>query len=445
MILMEAEMNKRTSLFLLVAILIATFGASVTQAQDATDLSLWVFVDRHGLFMQHQAERWNEANPDRPINLTYEQIDYTQMHDNLLSALLVGIGAPDLADVEIKKFATFTKGDLHFIPLESAIDPYRGDIIESRLAPYTAGGHNYGIDYHLGSFVMYYNTAILEAAGVDVNTLTTWDAYVEAGKKVTQDTDGDGSADVYMTSVETTDIFSAYALMLMMGGGTYNADGEIILESPENVAALQFLQDLVHTHGIARAASSGYHHSPEHFTDLIEGRTASLWMPQWYMTRFPDDMGSALADSAVVRPMPVFEEGGYTTTMGGGTGTVITDQIDPAKVDLAKEFLAFAKLTYEANVSLWTDLGFDPMRTDVYEDPALLIAMDDFMGEVPFTYIAAGLGNVAPEYTGPFYPEIATIFQTTALYDLIENQAPPADVLAAAVEELRAMGAEVGG
>lgn len=435
-------MKKLLIAFVLMLMMLGAISTVV--AQEATDLSLWVFVDRHGLFMQAQAERWNEANPDRPINLTYEQIDYTQMHDNLLASLLVGTGAPDLADVEIKKFATFTKGDIQFIPLDDAIDPYRADIIQSRLAPYTAGGHNYGIDYHLGSFVMYYNTAILEAAGVDVNSIVTWDDYIEAGKQVTQDTDGDGTPDVYMASIETTDIFSAYAIMMMMGGGTYNAEGEIILDSAENVAALQFLQDMVYVHGIARPASGGGHHQADHYLDLTEGRIASLWMPQWYMTRFPDNMASALADVEVIRPMPIFEEGGFTTAMGGGTGTVITNQIDPAKVELAKEFLAFAKLTYEANVALWTDLGFDPMRTDVYDDEALLIPMSDFSGEVPFTYIKAGLTNVAPEYTGPFYPEIATIMQTTALYELFENQAAPADVLAAAMAELEAMGADIG-
>lgn len=429
---------------LIVVFLLLSVGMPLA-AQEATDLSLWVFVDRHGLFMQNQAARWNEVNPDRPINLTYEQIDYTQMHDNLLAALLVGVGAPDLADVEIKKFATFTKGDLHFIPLDEAIDPYRADIIESRLAPYSANGHNYGIDYHLGAFVMFYNTAILEEAGVDVDSIHTWEDYIEAGKQVTRDTDGDGTPDVYMTSIETTDIFSTYPLMLMMGGGTYNAEGEVILDSPENLEALQFVQDLVHEHGIARPAAGGNHHSPDNYLALVEGRVASLWMPQWYMTRFPDNMSSELADVAVVRPMPIFEEGGYTTTMGGGTGTVITDQIDPSKVELAQEFLAFAKLTYEANLALWTDLGFDPMRLDVYDDPALLITMDDFSGEVPFTYIQAGLGNVAPEYTGPFYPEMATIFQTTALYDLLENQKSPEEVIQAALAELEAMGADLGG
>ncbi len=432
--------HKLITLFLVIAIAFGAFG--LASAQDTTELSLWVFVDRHGLYMQNAADRWNEAHPDQPIEIIYEQIDYTQMHDNLLASLLVGMGAPDLADVEIKKFATFTKGDIQFLPLNEVIDPYREDIIESRLAPYTANGNNYGIDYHLGAFVMYYNTGILEEAGVDVDSIKTWDDYIAAGQQVTRDTDGDGEIDVYMASIEVTDIFSAYALMLMNGGGTYSADGEIILESEANVEALQLLQDMVHVHGIARPASGGGHHSPDHFIDLVEGRIASLWMPQWYMTRYPDNMSSELADVAVVRPMPVFEEGGYTTTMGGGTGTAITNQIDPDKIALAAEFLAFAKLTYDANVLLWTDLGFDPMRLDVYDDDALLITMDDFSGEMPFIHIKAGLGNVAPEFTGPFYPEMATIFQTTGLYDLIENQMEPAEVLANAAEELRAMGAE---
>src|SRR5690606_30908974 len=100
--------------------------------------------------------------------------------------------------------------------------------------------------------------------------------------------------DVYMTSIETGDIFSTYAIMLMMGGGTYNADGEIILDSPENIEALQFIQDLVHEHGIARPTSGGDHHDPTHFLDLVEGRVASVWMPQWYMTRFTDDMSGEL-------------------------------------------------------------------------------------------------------------------------------------------------------
>ena len=37
-----------------------------TVAQTPTDLSLWVFVDRHARFIESQAELWNAANPIGP-------------------------------------------------------------------------------------------------------------------------------------------------------------------------------------------------------------------------------------------------------------------------------------------------------------------------------------------------------------------------------------------
>ncbi len=432
-------MTKAKFMILMAVLLVALGSVTAVVAQATTELNLWVFVEAHGLFMQRQAERWNAEHPDRPIQLNFENIEYTQMHDNLLASLLVGVGAPDLADIEISKFATFTKGDIQLIPLDDAVEPYLNDIIATRLAPYQSSGSSYGIDYHLGAYLMYYNDEIMQAAGVNVDDIVTWDDYIEAGKKVTQDTDGDGTPDVYMASIETTGVFSARSIMLMMGGGPYNADGELILDSAENVAALQFLQDLVHVEGIATPARGGQHHAAEHYVAMIEGDYASLWMPQWYMERFPREM-APLEGKVKVRPMPIFEEGGFTTTMGGGTGTAITNQIAPEKVDIAKEFLAFSKLTYEGQVELWTELGFDPFRLDVYDDERLSQPNAFWSGEIPFDYIKAELSNVAPEYTGPFYPEITTINNTTMIYDLIENQISPEEVLANAMSELAAMG-----
>jgi len=46
--------------------------ASVARSPTATDLNLWVFVDRRGAFEVKRAEAWNQANPDRPSKLTYE-------------------------------------------------------------------------------------------------------------------------------------------------------------------------------------------------------------------------------------------------------------------------------------------------------------------------------------------------------------------------------------
>jgi arabinosaccharide transport system substrate-binding protein len=400
--------------------------APAAVAQSPTDLSLWVFVDRHGQFMVDQAERWNETNPDRPINLTFETIDYNQMHDNLLAAFLAGQGAPDLVDIEIGKFARYvkTEDNVHLLDLTDVIAPYLPDLVATRMAPYEAFGKQLGIDYHLGAYLMYYNRPLLEEAGIDPDSIVTWDDYVAAGKQFKE-----AFPDKAWTAVESRSIFSSYPLMYMNGGHVYDADGNLVLDSPENIEALQFMSDLINVEGIAVEATAGDINSAEFQAEFTQGNIASIWMPQWYMTRFPDNMPS-LCGSMIVRPMPIFEEGGFTTTMGGGTGTAVTDQTPEDEQEIAKEFLAFAKLTPEAQKALYTDLGFDPYRPDVYEDPDLLVADECFSGEIPFEIIASELGNVAPEYTGPLYPEARTILAEQIIPAIILDGVPAAEALA---------------
>ena len=49
--------------------------------------------------------------------------------------------------------------------------------------------------------MIFYNKEIFDAAGINVDDIETWEDYIEAGKKITQDLDGDGEIDVYMTAV----------------------------------------------------------------------------------------------------------------------------------------------------------------------------------------------------------------------------------------------------
>jgi arabinosaccharide transport system substrate-binding protein len=405
-------------------------------AQTPTDLSLWVFVDRHGEFMVKQADLWNQANPDRPINLTFEPIPYEDMHNNLLASFMAGQGAPDLVDIEIGKFSTFvkTEDNVHLLDLTETVAPYLPDLIASRMAPYQAYGKQLGIDYHLGAYLMYYNRVLLEEAGIDPDAIKTWDEYVAAGK-----TFQEKFPDKSWTAVGGTEYFTAAGLMQQNGGGLYNEAGELILNSPENAEALQFMADMVNVHGIAIPTPGGDVHSADFFAALTNQNVASLWMPQWYMTRFPDNMEGALCGSVIVRPMPIFEEGGFTTTMGGGTGTAVTDQTPAEEQELAKEFLAFAKLTAEAQKALWTDLGFDPFRVETYDDPALLVPDDCFSGEIPFEYVKAELGNVAPEYVGPLSPEARDYIEANVLNAVVSGGVPAADALAEAQTQVSAM------
>lgn len=425
-----------TILMLLFIILGSVTAVTAVVAQAPTELTFWTFVPAHQTFWEQSAERWNEANPDRPITLTATTAEYQAMHDNLLAALLSGTGAPDLADIEIAKFPTFLKGDIQLYDLTDVVASYSDVILQTRLAPYQLDGKQYGIDYHVGTFVMYYNKDVMDAAGVDIDSIVTWDDYIEAGKKVTADTDGDGTVDRWMTHIETTDRFSALALQLMNGGGIYDKDGNFILTSQENIDAVQVVKDMIYTDQIASLTPGTGNHAQEFYDAMVAGQFGSVWMPQWYMIRFSQLM-TDLSGKILVRPMPIFEEGGFTSTMGGGTGTAITLQIPPEELQLAKDFLAFTKLEKDATIRIWTDLGFDPIRTDIYEDPQLAAPLEYFGNESVFTTIQGMQSNLAVEYLGPLYADAVEVLRSQTYYEIFANQADVATALQAAADQVQ--------
>jgi arabinosaccharide transport system substrate-binding protein len=414
-------------------------GAAVREMQadpndpgENIELEFWTFVDNHADFLIQRAEAFNAENDQYNILLRTSSAEYAPMHDRLLIALQSGTGAPDLADIEIGRFGTFLRGDIPLHPLTDVVDRHRDQLVEERLAPYQLDGVEYGIDYHLGAFVMYYNADIMEQAGVDVDEIVSWDDYIAAGQQVVENTDA------MMTTVEVTAPMTVMGLMKQNGGGVYDQNNQLILDSPANAEALQLVSDMVHVHGIAEPSPGGQHHDPTYFEAFNAGEYASVWMPQWYMIRFKDQMPDT-EGKILVRPLPEFEPGGFISTMGGGTGTAITNQIDDEKLDAAKQFLEFAKLTYDAQVSLWTDLGFDPFRDEVYEDPALAEPDPWFADEPVMANLQEMFDRLAPEYTGPRYPEAVTQLAEVVAFEVIEEGADPASSLATATETVRAL------
>ena len=90
-------------------------GKQSTTAPNAVDIEFWTFQDLHVEFYEKMAEKWNQEHPDRPIHLVTTVYPFDDMHNKLLIALQSGVGAPDIADIEIGKYANFLKGDIQLV------------------------------------------------------------------------------------------------------------------------------------------------------------------------------------------------------------------------------------------------------------------------------------------------------------------------------------------
>ncbi|MDV2685625.1 ABC transporter substrate-binding protein [Alkalihalophilus lindianensis] len=330
--------------------------------EGATEFTFWNFQELHSQFFEDAVNRWNEENSDRPIKLIAETYPYDQMHNNLLLSLQSGSGAPDFADIEISQFPNYLQGQPQLEALNDVVEPELDNMVSSRFEIYAKDGEYYGMDYHVGATVMFYNEEIMNEAGVDLDSIETWDDYIEAGKQVVENTDA------VMTTLESDEHFSFWPLISQRGSDYFDTDGYVILDNEVNIDTLQFLHDLIYEHEIASVTPGGFHHAEEYYGFMNDGGAASLMMPMWYMGRFLDYMED-LEGKMQIRPLPAWEEGGNRSAGMGGTGTVITNQTEDP--ELAKEFLAFAKLSEEGNIKLWEILGFDPPRHDVWDSEAM--------------------------------------------------------------------------
>lgn len=325
--------------------------------ESATELSYWTFVELHGQHFEKMLGKWNTENPDRQIKLNVTVMPYDDMHNKLSIAVQSGTGAPDIADIELGKFPDFLAGTPQLEPLNDVIDPYRDTIVKSRIDLYSKEDVNYGIPTHVGASVAFYNTEILEEAGVNYQDIVTWEDFKQAGIQVYEKTGK------YMGTADTSAAWQASMLLAQQGADLTDDSGNPIVNSEPMVKAMTLLKDLQDSNVIATIAG-GQPDTEEAYGEFNAGNYATAFMPLWQMSRYTNYM-SDLSGKIAIAPIPVIEKGMPRSVGGGGTGTVVTKTAKD--VQLAKDFLAFAKLSLDANKEIWNTLGFDPVNMDVWE------------------------------------------------------------------------------
>lgn len=397
----------------------------------AQEMTFWTFQGLHIDFFEDANKRWNEANPDRPIKLKLESFPYDDMHNNLLLALQSGVGAPDIVDIEVNRFPNFLQGDIQLEPLNDIIEPEIDSFVKSRFEVYGKDGQYYGAPTHVGASVAFYNKEIFEEAGVSPDDIKTYDDFIEIGKVIKSKT---GKP---MLPIFTNGFWEFYPMISQKDSDFFNSKGEVTLDNKKNEEVLQYLYDLIYKHDIGVLAPGGHHEDEEFFAFMNDGGAASLIMPSWYASRFVSYMPD-LAGKMVIKPMPAWKEGGNRSAGMGGTGTAVTNQAKD--VELAKEFLAFAKLSKESNIKIYELLGFDPPRHDVWDSPELREPNEftAYFGDGLFDMLMGIKDEINPLNITKLTPMTRDLIETNVLHNTLrEKTQTPAEALKQAADELR--------
>lgn len=402
---------------------------SKRQVRKTAKLNLWTFQEQHKTFYDETTKLWNKKNPNTPLDVTVDTYPNAEMSNKLLIAVQSGVGAPDIADININTFQNFLKGDIQLVELNSIIEPEKDKFIQSRFDIYAKNGKYYGICFHVGATVVYYNKEIMEKAAVNVDTIKTWNDYVEDGKKVVTAT---GKP---MTAFEVTDQRPFWPMIVQRGSDYLDKNGDVILDNDINIKTLTSMKDMIYKDKIAIPMPGGATGSEEFFAFMNKGGIASLIMPMWYMSRFLAYMPD-LKGKMMVRPMPVWESGNMRSASMGGTGTAVTKQ--SKNQGMALKYLAYAKLSKESNIRIWTELSFDPIRWDVWDAPELQKPDPYFNNEKVFNVLLGMKNEIKSPNMGSLSSAAQDLVKSNAMFKVLKEQSQtPEQALKTAADELR--------
>lgn len=399
----------------------------------STVVDMWVFAELHGALYESMAEAWNEENPDRAIDLQITVYPYEEMHNNLQLAVNAGEGLPDVVDIEVNKFANFVQGqNPPLLDLTEATGPYADDLVQARLDLYSKDGKVYGYPTHVGAFVAFYNETLISEAGLDYRDIVTWDDFREVGAAYNEAT---GKA---FGIAETSVNFVEPLVTAQLGGEWIGDDDVPTLDSPEAIETMGMMQELQEA-GAISTIPGGSPDDEQAFGVINDGDYAAVVYPAWYTSRFVDYMPDLAGDIAIA-PAPVPDGAAVQTIGGGGTGTSVIGSSPVA--ELAADWLAFAKLSPEANVAVWEVLGFDPVNMSVWQDEEITHNPDNKFNAYFQTNLfdvlnetADGIGHWE-SFTSPNWPSVDNLFRTVTLNEAYETGVPAPELLEQAQTDL---------
>lgn len=401
---------------------------------DVTTLNVWTFIELHQNFYVAMAEKWNEAHPDKKVKLVLSNMPYDDMHNKLSLALESGEGAPDVVDIELGKFPAFMTGKIGLMELNDAIEPYRENIVKSRLDIYTKDGKEYGLPTHVGTTVAFYNEKLLSDAGINYADIKTWDQFKEAGVKYHEATGK------YFACVETSAQWMVNLMLAQKGGDYIDENGKLNLTSKEMAEVLEYIKGMQET-GAFATVPGGQPDNEEAYPFYNSGDYAVQIMPFWQTSRYVNYMKD-LKKQVAIAPVPVWNENDKeaATIGGGGTGTAIVKSSEHAQ--LAAEVMAYIKLSEDANKEVWNVLGFDPVNTAVWTDTSLTQNPDNqfvqYFTNYPFDTLLKskdGIGSLRA-YTDEKYPSINNEFCNVTLNSIFEDGVDVAEALQSSQETL---------
>lgn len=392
-------------------------GGSSADSDGPVELTFWHgYTEADGDVLEQIVDDFNAAH-DGEITITTQVNPWDVIDDTFLPALSADNG-PEIVAMPAERLPVYADRGA-FVELDDfyADDEATPDLNAGALDMVTVDDTAYGVPTGFVPLTMFYNRALLDAAGVAVPT--TWDEWVAAAQALTVDENGDGTPEQYGLALadHATVGNGVWPTLFYGNGGAIVEDGEAVIDSPENAETLEFWHDAIAAGKISPTGVDGVSGD-----SLFSSGRVAMYIGGPWMATVSEENGIDYG----IAPIPAGPEEQAASAIG--VSMALTRQADQAQQAAAQEFFSFF-LSREESVAWALGSGWPPLRTDIAAD------------EVDENPVVAALTEQA-ELGRPLLPGVVNSTDVlTAVDDLTQRAMagePVDDLLAQAQTAIRA-------
>ncbi len=225
-------------------------------------------------------QRHKEVEKKYNVKIQYINVPFNEMVQKVTSTALSGEPFADLIRLEHRWIPGLLAGG-YLKPLDDFLQVTREDVLPKTVQLLgTFNGKLYGFnDSANESGGLFYNKTMFKREGLpDPYELQqkgewTWDAFLDAAKKLTKDTNGDGKPDQFGLGADPT-ILANYLIHSNDGKVVDAETGEVAFDSPNAIEAYEFMADLYNKHKVIKPNEGNNWEDPrKYFTQGKVGMT----------------------------------------------------------------------------------------------------------------------------------------------------------------------------
>jgi len=353
-------------IILLIAI-VSSIIVALIPGEKHDGLPFWTMRIRHYEAYEPKVAEWNARHPEKRVDM--QLLHQGAFERRMLSGFLSGTPVADLLEVSSMVSPKAFLGPLEQVGFLDLTDRLHSSGVyeqfnEASFAPYTSRGRIFGLPHDVHPVLLAYRADLVEAAGIDVSQIETWDDYFRVMAPLMADDDGDGRPDRYLLEFSEIRPTEIIILMLQNGGQIFDEDNRPTFANERNARLLATL--ITWVTGPNRRCLEVPPSSASGHRQRLEGAVIGTIAPDWMLGMWKIE-NPGLAGKIKVMPLPAWERGGRRVSVAQGCMMGISKT--SAQIDLAWELALYLYTSAEVAEELFaTNCIISPVKA-LWDEP----------------------------------------------------------------------------